>query len=178
MNRTDVAAMLGAASAVDPKLPQPDPDVLTMWTAILDDVPAAVAADAVREHYRRHGETIMPADIVEHWRTVRRDAAERQHNTAIRARARRLDDTGLHAIRSGITRVTAAFATARGTDPAHAEGEADARRAYLAVPCPYCHAQPGNHCTGPGGRPLRKTPAHPGRIDTAFTASTTTEGKR
>lgn len=177
MNRSEVAALLGAASAVDPKVPQPDPDVLAMWAGILDDVPADIAAEAVREHYRRRAETIMPANIVEHWRTLRREAAERRHNAKIRAHAHRLDETGLRAIRSGITRVTAALAAARGVDPEHAEGEADARRAYLAVPCPYCHALPGNQCTGPGGRPLRKAPAHPGRIDAAFTA-TTTEGMR
>ncbi|SDD86243.1 zinc finger domain-containing protein [Actinokineospora iranica] len=170
MNRQEVATLLGAASAVDPKVPQPDPDVLDMWAAILDDVPAEVGADAVREHYRHHAETVMPADIVEHWRAVRRDATERRHRAELTARARQLDENGLRAIRDGITRVSAALAAARGIDPEHAE--ADARRAFLAVPCPYCRAQPGDRCTGPGGRPLTKTTAHPARLDAAFAAMT------
>ncbi|MEU4444877.1 hypothetical protein AB0K14_03310 [Actinosynnema sp. NPDC050801] len=171
MNRAQVATLLGAASAVDPRIPAPDADVLDMWAAVLDDVPAEVAADAMREHYRRRTETIMPADIVEHWRTVRRDAAEQRHRAELTARTRRLDDAGLRAIRSGVARVTAALAVARGVDPEYAEAEADARRAYLVVPCPYCRAYPGNQCTGPGGRPLTKTPAHPARLDAALAAT-------
>lgn len=172
MNRTEVAALLGAASAVDPKVPQPDPDVLTMWAGILDDVPADVAGAAIREHYRHNGETVMPADIVEHWRKVRREAAEQRHNAELRAHsnARQLDEAGLRAIRSGVARVTAALAVTRGVDPEYAEAEA--RRAYLTVPCPYepCRASPGNQCTGPGGRPLTKNPAHPARLDAALAA--------
>jgi len=177
VNRREVATLLGAASAVDPKVPQPDPDVLTMWAAILDDVPAKVAADAVRAHYRHHAGTIMPADIVEHWRIARRDAAERRQRAELTARPRRLDDTALHAIRAGIARVTAALAAARGIDLTHAETDADARRTWLAVPCPYCDARPNNRCAGPGGRPLARSPAHPARLDLAF-AATTTQGDR
>lgn len=173
MNRGEVAALLGAASAVDARIPQPDPDVLTMWAGILDDVPADVAGAAVREHYRHSSETVMPADIVAHWRTIRREAAERRHEAELRAHrtARQLDDAGLRAIRDGVTRVTAALAITRGVDPEYAEAEADARRAYLRVPCPYCRAQPGARCTGPGGKPLTKTPAHPARLDAALTTS-------
>ncbi|GAA3890389.1 hypothetical protein GCM10022243_64110 [Saccharothrix violaceirubra] len=172
MNRSEVATLLGAAAAVDPKVPQPDPDVLDMWAAILDDVPADIAAEAVREHYRRRVETVMPADVVEHWRIVRRDTAERRHRGELTAHARRLDDRGLRAIRDGVTRVTAALAVTRGVDPEHAEAEADVRRAWLAVTCPYCRAQPGTRCAGPGGRPLTKTTAHPARLDAAFAAMT------
>ncbi|MGH3859189.1 zinc finger domain-containing protein [Actinokineospora sp.] len=174
MNRAEVATLLGAASAVDPRIPQPDGDVLAMWAAILDDVPAEVGADAVREHYRRHSETVMPADILDHWRTLRRAEIERRYQAEIheQAAARRLDDTRLRAIRDGVTRVTAALAVTRGVDPEYAEAEADVRRAWLAVTCGYCHAQPGARCTGPGGRPLTKTAAHPIRLDAAFAAMT------
>ncbi|WP_073846181.1 zinc finger domain-containing protein [Amycolatopsis sp. CB00013] len=170
MNRTEVAALLGAASAVDPKVPQPDPDLLTMWAGILDDVPADVAGAAVREHYRHNGETVMPADIVEYWRTVRRDAAEREHAAQLRARAaeRPLD---LRAIRDGVARVTAALAITRGVDPEYAEAEVEARRAYLAVACTWCKAQPGAPCTGPGGKPLTKQPAHDARLADALTST-------
>ncbi|WP_414936641.1 hypothetical protein [Amycolatopsis sp. cmx-11-51] len=170
MNRTAVAALLGAASAVDPKVPQPDPDVLTMWAGILDDVPADIAGAAVREHYRHNGETVMPADIVEYWRAVRRDAAERRHTAELRARAieRRPD---LRAIRDGVARVTAALAITRGADPEYAEAEVEARRTYLAVACAWCKAQPGAPCTGPGGKPLSKKPAHDARLASALTTT-------
>lgn len=170
MNRPEVAALLGAASAVDPKLPQPDPDVLTMWAGILNDVPAGIAANAVREHYRHNSETIMPANIVAHWRAVRRDDAERKHTAQLRQHAaeHRLD---LGAIRNGVARVTAALAITRGADPEYAEAEADARRAYLAVACTWCKAQPGTPCTGPGGKPLTKQPAHDARIASAFAST-------
>ena len=170
MNRTEVAALLGAASAVDPKVPQPDPDVLTMWAGILDDVPADIAGSAVREHYRHNGETVIPADIVHYWRTVRRDAAERRHTAELRARAaeRRPD---LRAISDGIARVTAALAITRGADPEHAEAEVEARRAFLAVPCTWCRAQPGAPCTGPGGKPLTKQAAHDARLADALAST-------
>jgi hypothetical protein len=173
VNRTEVAALLGAASAVDPKVPQPDPDVLTMWAGILDGIPADIAGAAVREHYHRTTETIMPADIVGHWRTVRREIAEQRHHAELRAhhQVHQLDEAGLRAIRSGIARVTAALAVTRGADPEYAEAEADARRTYLAVPCPYCKARSGARCTGPGGRALTKAPAHPARLDHAFAAT-------
>ncbi|GAA1331293.1 hypothetical protein [Saccharothrix algeriensis] len=74
MNRTQVAALLRAASAVDPRLPAPDATALDAWAALLDDVPPEVAADALRDHYRRHTETIMPADVVRHWRAALRGA--------------------------------------------------------------------------------------------------------
>lgn len=163
MNRAQVATLLGAASAVDPRIPAPDVDVLAMWAAVLDDVPAEVAAEAVREHYRRRTETVMPADIVEHWRTVRRDAAEQRNRAELAARARQLDENGLRAIRAGIARVSAALAIARGAFPADAEAEVNDRRTYLLVPCPHCDAPPRQPCTGPGGRPLTKSSAHPAR---------------
>ncbi|GGU73518.1 hypothetical protein GCM10010178_76370 [Lentzea flava] len=57
------------------------------WAHVLDDVPYSAAENALREHYRRSTETVMPADIVESWRAARREDAEREHNAALRARA-------------------------------------------------------------------------------------------
>ncbi|RKT52055.1 hypothetical protein [Saccharothrix australiensis] len=74
MNRTQVAAVLRAASAVDPRLAAPDDDTLTAWAAQLDDVPVEVAQEAIRVHYRQSARAITPADIVRHWRVTLRDA--------------------------------------------------------------------------------------------------------
>lgn len=170
MNRAEVATLLGAASAVDPKVPQPDPDVLIMWAGILGDVPADIAGAAVREHYRRSGETVMPADIVEHWRTVRRDATEHKHAAELRARSAE-QRRYLSGIRDGVARCVTALAIARGADPEHAEAEAEARRAYLAVACRWCKARPGAPCVGPGSKPLTKEPAHDLRLTDALSSA-------
>jgi hypothetical protein len=173
VNAAEVAHLLGIASTLDNRVSAESKMQVRVWAHVLDDVPFDVAEHALREHYRRSTETIMPANIVEYRRTARRVTAEQRHNAELRAhtRPRQLDEAAqLRAIRSGIARVTAALAITRGIDPEYAEAEADARRAYLAVACPYCRAQPGNHCTGPGGRPLTKTPAHPARLDAALAA--------
>jgi hypothetical protein len=170
VNRAEVATLLGAASAVDPKVPQPDPDVLTMWSGILGDVPADIAGAAVRDHYRHSSETVMPANIVEHWRTVRRDVAEHKHAAELRARSAE-QRRYLSGIRDGVTRCVTALAITRGADPEHAEAEVEARRAYLAVACSWCKARPGALCTGPGGRPLTKQPAHDVRLTDAMAAA-------
>jgi hypothetical protein len=178
VNAAEIAQLLGIASTLDNRISAGSKMQVRTWSHVLDDVPYPVAERALREHYRRSTDTIMPADIVEYSRTIRRETAERRHNAELRrahTKPRQLDEaTRLRIIRAGIARVTAALAITRGVAPEYAEAEADARRAYLAIPCPYCRAQPGNGCTGPGGRPLTKTPAHPARLD----AARTTEGMR
>jgi hypothetical protein len=181
VNAAEVAQLLGIASTLDNRISAGSKMQVRTWSHVLDDVPYPVAERALREHYRRSTDTIMPADIVEHWRITRREVAERRHHAELRAhtRPRQLDEAArLRVIRAGIARVTAALAITRGLDPEHAQAEADSRRAWLAVPCPHCHASPDHPCTGPGGRPLRKTPAHPTRLDAARTTSHTTGGTR
>jgi hypothetical protein len=172
VNAAEVAQLLGIASTLDNRISAGSKMQVRTWSHVLDDVPYPVAERALREHYRRSTDTIMPADIVEHSRTARREAAEQRHNAELRrahTRPHQLDEAArLRAIRAGVARVNAALAITRGIDPEYAEAEADARRAYRAIACPYCRAQPGNQCTGPGGRPLIKTPAHPARLDAAF----------
>ncbi|MEV5537437.1 replicative helicase loader/inhibitor [Saccharopolyspora shandongensis] len=175
MNRSETAAILGVISAIDPKVPAPDEDVLDLWAGLLDDVPAGTAGEAVRAYYRseRYAQTresISPGDLVGHWRRKRREDAERRHNAQLRAHHRRrpLDDRQLCTIRNGVDQVAATLAISKGADPEHAEADAHARRAVLAVPCPYCKARPGDQCLGPGGRPLTRQPAHPSRLDAAF----------
>lgn len=178
MNRSEVAAILGVISAIDTKVPAPDEDVLSLWAGLLDDVPSGIAGEAVRAYYRsdRYIEThepITPGDIVGYWRRHRRETAERQHDADVRAHHRRrpLDHAAICTLRNGVDRVTTALAISHGADPDHAEADAHARRAYLAVPCPYCKAQPSSRCTGPGGRPLTRQPAHPSRLDAALTTT-------
>ncbi|MCI2424115.1 hypothetical protein MOQ72_42645 [Saccharopolyspora sp. K220] len=170
MNAQEVAQLLGYASTLDPKISADSALQVRAWAQLLDDIPVHLARDAIQDqlpsiirngHASRHRRLLAPA---------RRDAAEAKHNAELRARNRRpLDIRQLCAIRSGVGRVTAALAVARGADPEHAEADAHARRAFLAVPCPHCKARPGSRCTGPSGRPLTRTPAHPSRLDTAVT---------
>lgn len=180
MNAAEIAQLLGIASALDNRISAGSKMQVRTWSHVLDDVPYQVAEQALRAHYRRSTDTIMPADVVEHWRTTRREVAEQRHNAELRAQPRQLDEAArLRIIRAGIARVTAALAITRGLDPARAQAEAAARRAWLAVACPHCHARPDHPCTGSGGRPLRKTCAHPARLDAARTTSGhTAEGMR
>lgn len=172
MNAAEVARLLGIASTLDNKISAGSTMQVRTWAHVLDDVPYSAAENALREHYRRSTDTVMPADIVESWRNARRENAERAHSDALRARAieQRPEDL-VRSIRSGVARVTAALAIARGADPEHVEAEAEARRVYLAVACPWCKARPGARCTGPGGKPLTKQPAHDARLAEAFTAA-------
>jgi hypothetical protein len=180
VNAAEIAQLLGIASTLDNRISAGSKMQVRTWSHVLDDVPYSIAERALREHYRRSTATIMPADIVEHWRTTRRETAEQRHNAALRAQPRQLDEAArLRIIRAGVARVTAALAITRGLDPARAQAEADARRAWLAVACPHCRARPDHPCTGSGGRPLRKTFAHPARLDAARTTSGhTAEGMR
>ena len=78
MNSSEVARLLGAASAFDRRTVG-DADVVA-WQAVLDDVPFADALEAVKRHYRDGEAWLMPVH-------VRRGAAEiaRERERAARA---------------------------------------------------------------------------------------------
>ena len=52
MNREDVKVILAAASAIDPTMPTPDTNVLSVWTRFLANVPAAAGEPAVQDYYK------------------------------------------------------------------------------------------------------------------------------
>lgn len=169
MNRDQVKTILGAAAAIDPTIPAPDTGVLSMWAAMLDDVPADAGHAAVRAYYRSdayadHHRTITPGDIYAHWKRGEQEARKRESarevtaaRAAIEAAPRELPS--LHGL-------VARFRAERtGDDPDIAEADADAGRMVRTVLCPWCKAQPGQPCTTSTGRELRREPAHPARFE-------------
>jgi hypothetical protein len=170
MNRQEVTQLLGAAAAVDQYAPQPDELVLRIWTSMLADIPMKAADQALMFHYRATSTTITPADIAGYYRDRRRNPPVVE---------RREVDPQL--IRDGVDRVMTAWAQAKaissGADPEDAalvaESNVAARRTWRSVPCPVesCRAAEGAPCTSMG-KPLKKSPCHPRRLEAAFNATT------
>lgn len=176
MNRQEVTQLLGAASAVDQYAPQPDELVLRIWTSMLADIPMKAAEQALVAHYRATKDTITPADIAGWYRDRRRYApVERVSPPA-----------DPEVIRNGVDRVFTALAARKALAAAERDGgevdlgeielavESDvaARRSWRSVPCPIetCRAAAGSPCTT-NGKPMRKSPCHPKRIEAAFAAA-------
>lgn len=167
MNRTEVATLLGAAAAIDPKIPAPNKQVLDMWTAMLDDIPADIGQSAVRAHYRSDHyatskETITPGDIVTHHRRIRRDHTDQKaiEETHERRKAIESAPQPVHSL-SELFAINQA--RRYGTDEQEAADHAAAHYQAIQRPCPRCGAPRGQRCTTHNGRPLRKTTAHHAR---------------
>lgn len=157
MSAQECAQLIGIAAATDPRIPQPSPEMLRVWYAILARVPyeagqLAVAEWYGSERYQETRESISPADIRGWWRDRRR------HAEANRPRPQ-FDADRVH---RGVDLVLAALAEAKGLDPDSAEGETAWRRLVLSVSCEWeaCRAAAGSLCTGPGGKPLTRRLAH------------------
>ncbi|MGW1679362.1 zinc finger domain-containing protein [Saccharopolyspora sp. NPDC002376] len=171
MNRDDVLALMGVAAAIDPTMPAYDEDVVAVWVAMLEDVPARVAEPAVHGYYRsdayrEHRRSITPADVFGYYKSAKRDYLERRHTTEI-ANQRAAIAAAPQPVGSLAERFARIHAERTGRDPDVAEAEAGARRQLLAVACSYCKAREHHECTSYNGRPLQKIPAHPSRIDAA-----------
>lgn len=68
------AAVLAAASGIDPRMPQPNDQVLAIWARILGDVDLTDALNAVAEHYSAAGvERLMPGDVLTRAKRMRSD---------------------------------------------------------------------------------------------------------
>lgn len=172
MTRDELAVLMGVASGVDRYFPAPDSDVLDAWFELLADIPAAAAREAFRYHYRGSPETITPYDIAEFWR------GRRQHPPIGAGAVRNVEQ-----IHAGVDRALAAVVERKAlragenveTAQAIAEGETAVRRRYRSVPCSVCQAEVGRPCTSQG-RSLKKSPAHPSRIEAAQVAARVTPG--
>jgi hypothetical protein len=151
VTQDELAVLMGWASGVDPYFPAADKDV--------PDVPAQVATEAVKAHYRTTRETITPADIAWVWREKRRHLPLEEMAPEQRPNPRQSPEQ----IQAGVDRAIGALAErkalARGEDAetavAIAEGETAARRSYRDRPCSYCKAQPGLACTDSKGNAMQ-----------------------
>lgn len=140
MTAQECAQVIGLAAATDPRIPQPSPEMLTVWYGILKRVPYEAAEHALAdwygsERYRETRDSISPADIAGWWRDRRRHVEADRVTPPFDAER----------IRRGVDLVAAACAVAKGLDPDVADGEVSWRRQVLAEPCPWepCHASAG-----------------------------------
>lgn len=168
MNAREVAQLLGYASTLDTKISADSEMQVRAWAGLLGDVPATAGKTAIDAHYAQSTDTIMPADILGHWRNLKREQAERRHNAQLKA-------LNAAPIAAPVMTLAERFAIEKahrtGTDPELAAAGATAHRAVLAVTCPYCKARPNQRCTGYAGRPLTSALAHPSRLDAIHQAT-------
>jgi hypothetical protein len=166
VNRTEIARILTLAATFDRRTVG-DADVLA-WHSVLGDIDYSDAENAVKAHYRESPRFAMPADIRAAVARHRAADAERRHSAAVRETLAAIEGERV----PGAHPLAAALGVARGLSRQDATADADRRAAIRAVPCPYCHAAPGEPCVIPGWgdgtrpRPLRAA-GHPSRFERA-----------
>lgn len=112
MTRSETAMLLGYAAAYDSRLV--DDTAVMAWHDLLGDLPADDVRDAIRRHYQRSPDRIMPAHIRAECKVIR---DERRRSEVVRAlppgkhhddpeRAERIarNHARLHAVLSEIAR--------------------------------------------------------------------------
>lgn len=87
MNRNETAALIGIATAADPRMGGDETTLQAraiMWSeAIHPDITLVFARRAIARFYADNTRSIMPADINHAWLDERRDIAERQRSSAL-----------------------------------------------------------------------------------------------
>ncbi|MER8266493.1 hypothetical protein ABT007_20095 [Streptomyces griseus] len=118
---------------------------LTMWAAVLKDVPLAYAGQAVGEHYASSAWPVMPKDIAERWRKTYRDRLGRGVHTFEPRKHPHIDPDDIsgyqmalraqtNAVRTGCDEPIEMRALMAGSDPVAAGTPNEAyRRARAAV---------------------------------------------
>lgn len=150
MNIQEVRAVLTAAAGYDNrKLGSKLTDTSWYHAAERGRWTTTEAIEAVHAHYAERTDFLMPGHITERIKAARADAAMREpveHPDPIgQARLTELISGAFQAIGDDDDRV--------------------ARKAALAVRCPWCKSAPGSECTRSGkGGPVRTT-THPSRFE-------------
>jgi hypothetical protein len=75
---------------------------LTLWAAVLREVPFEFAGQAIGEHYAESAWPIMPKDIAARWRKVARDRLARHTGTFEPTRHPRLDPDDIPGYRAAL----------------------------------------------------------------------------
>lgn len=155
------------------------------WHPIIGHLDYDDALEAVRRHYTRSREWIMPADVIAEVKRIREERIDRANKTTPPP----VDPDQAAAYRQALTAQIAHLANRRDirhalagpTPPARRRptepGDPDAphRVAALAHPCPHCRAVPGRGCViGGTQQPFRKgghPSVHDSRLDVAYAAA-------
>lgn len=69
--------ILGKASLLDQTFARPDPGIAMAWAEAIGDVNREDALEVVTEHYRTETRRLMPKDIIDGVRRIRRARVER-----------------------------------------------------------------------------------------------------
>lgn len=149
MNELEIRELLALVMAYDSRI-KPGKARAEAWAdaAQRERWTWATASEAVKAHYARSRESIMPGDITKHV------SAQRQLPPRIAETAGRIEDKPA-ADPVHIREVIADLSQRLGWKRQHDEDPA-----ALDVECPYCHAPPGRPC----GRMITRGP-HKGRYD-------------
>ncbi|MGW6913744.1 zinc finger domain-containing protein [Kitasatospora sp. NPDC054939] len=180
MNRSETATLLALAAAFDRRTVG-DADVRA-WQTVLADIDYEQAQAAVTHHYANTRNWVMPADIREHVRRLRDQAAADLQGPGLAAEVPDADPDDvpayLDALRAQRNRaalgeplrrrpVAELISSVGRTIPA--EHAAVRRPGPLGVECPRCQAPAGRPCHTTYQR-RRMADVHPARLDASRAA--------
>jgi hypothetical protein len=159
MNRDDVIDVLTAVAAADRRTVG-EADV-TVWAAIIGDLPKDMALQAVITHFREcPGVWLEPGFIVAEVKRRRRERWERESELERAMREAAID--------AKVADVVREISAGKGIPD---DEISPPRDNPLRVGCPFCDASVGERCTAPSSKPGVRVPlrarAHPSRIDAA-----------
>ncbi|MZF56906.1 hypothetical protein GTX53_24260 [Streptomyces sp. SID5594] len=149
MNMTETLDLLEQIALIDDRVVKTSETEqeaqLTMWAAILRDVPLQFAGEAVGQHYAESAWPVMPKDIAARWRKTYRDRLGRGVHTFEPNAHRHIDPDDIsgfqralraqtQAVRTGCDEPIEMRALMAGSDPVAAGTPNEAyRRARAAV---------------------------------------------
>lgn len=163
MTRDDVIDVLSVvAAATRRSIGETDVDI---WAAVIGGDDKDLAMRAVRDHLAEQpGVWLEPGHIHQRVRAIVRDQHEREPLAVKAAR--------MEALESKAAEDIAELAERKGipTTPKYTRTPAG-KPNPLSIPCPWCHASPGQRCHIPKlNKPLTKRRFHDARIEAAQNA--------
>lgn len=163
LTREEAVSLLAAASVYDSRKPNPDAVLAWVKASEVGRWTFRDALDALHEHYAKSRDFLMPAHVYAIVQ-ARRTAPPRPGDVPELPGPPPADRE--HVDRA-IAELAGQLGWRRHDDPA-------ARHAVMAVPCPWCHAPPGEPCSRPSdtaraGR-ARLGGFHPSRVEAAGVA--------
>ncbi|PVA66194.1 hypothetical protein [Mycobacteroides abscessus] len=165
MTRDEVIDVLTAVVAADRRtVGKADVDV---WQAVIGDLPAAMAIEAVRDHLRERPDVwLQPGHIYERVKAKRRDQLARESAEDRRAREDHRDAALAARNRERLGELVEAVGKPlrQFIRPSAGSGPA---RPEMAIACPWvsCRAKPGRPCVNHDGKPLKDGAFHPSRTE-------------
>ena len=147
MKPSDAAQVLTLASVFDSR--NFDEPTVRVWADALDGLELGDCLDAVRLHYRRSREWIMPLDVREHARTVIRERREleRQQSDRLAIEAANVDPQTVEQRIEEIRQAIANVGQMPAEESPHPVIERSVSKQARKFACPWCKAQVNAACT-------------------------------